>query len=155
MEFAETGQGFIEDQAQHGLGLIDFTKGLALAVQILQGRGQEAMHGPPCRFDPFRGTIQHFEEVVDVPQNRGSVAPEEKLRYPRISCPVLPASVPWPIGSMQKSPPHDSKHRKSGSLCGNCRKRRQNMLEPHLLWGKMIRWNGWFCSIGRRLALVA
>ena len=99
-------------------------------MQLLQGIGQKAMHRLPGWLDPLRANIDHLEKVIDVAQNRGSAAPEEKLRSPRISCPVLTASVPRALLFHAESPPLDLKHRKMSSSWDNCRKRKQNWLEP-------------------------
>ena len=65
-------------------------------------------------------------------KNRGSAAPDEKLRYPRISCPVLVASVPWPICSMQNLRRSITAATTQFVLL-NCRKSRQNVLGPPLV----------------------
>ena len=71
VELAVAGQGFVEDQPQHGLRLVDLAEGLAPAVQILQGLGEKTVHRLPGRLDPFRAGIDHLEKVVDVSQEPG------------------------------------------------------------------------------------
>ena len=71
VELAVGGQGGVEDQPQHGLGLLDLAEGVGRAADRLQLGAQHSPEGLPGRLPPRPCGLDPAEQVVEVLQEPG------------------------------------------------------------------------------------
>ena len=71
MELAIGRQNGVEDQPQHGLGLLDLLKGVGRAADGLQFGAQQFPEGSPRRFLRRQAGRKPAEQLVDVVQEPG------------------------------------------------------------------------------------
>ena len=71
VELAIGRQGGVEDQPQHGLGLLDLAEGVGRAADRLQLGAQHISEGPPGRFPWRRAGLDPAEQLVQVFEEPG------------------------------------------------------------------------------------